>query len=225
VYSRIQLSEVVDTLAAAIIIGVAMPDTFIAQHIERDLLGEELISRLSVPDEATLPLSIRELFTEFRRDYGFVPNWLAALAVNPDTAYRMVVFYRHLFDPERSLLTAVDRELLAVVTSAANHCGYCVLNHTKTLGAALGDRNLALRIALGHGHVKLTERELALAETAEQLTRDPVGLNSEVLIRLRALGFSEAAIVEILEVSAFFNYANRLTVPLAVVPDKQFFSK
>jgi alkylhydroperoxidase family enzyme len=42
--------------------------------------------------------------------------------------------------------------------------------------------------------------------------------------RLRDLGFSEKAILEVLEISAFFNYANRLTIALNVVPDSQFFS-
>ena len=82
----------------------------------------EPVSRFTVPDEARLPPHVASIHAKFRRQYGFVPNWLAALSINPDTAYRLVTFYEHLFDPRRSQLTAAEREVIAVVTSAANEC-------------------------------------------------------------------------------------------------------
>lgn len=88
--------------------------------------AQEPVSRFGVPDESRLPSHVAGIYAKFRRQYGFVPNWLSALATNPDTAYRLVVFYEHLFDPHRSHLTAAERELIAVVTSAANECSYCV---------------------------------------------------------------------------------------------------
>jgi uncharacterized peroxidase-related enzyme len=184
----------------------------------------EPLSRLGVPDEASLPAHVRAIYDNFREHYGFIPNWLAALSVNPDTAYRLVTFYEHLFDPKRSHLTAPERELIAVVTSAANHCSYCVLNHTQALAAATGDRPRAHRIGLGYHHVHLSPRELALAETVDKLTATPTEVGDADFARLRKLGFPDQAITEILEVSAFFSYANRLTIPLNVVPDEQFFA-
>jgi uncharacterized peroxidase-related enzyme len=150
-----------------------MPDIHLGQSADRRLLDAEPISRFELGDEANLPPHAAALFADFRRAYGFVPNWLAALAVNPDTAYRLVTFYHHLFDPNRSLLTSAERELIAVVTSSINHCAYCVFNHTQSLGTALNDPIQARRIAQGHDHVLLSDRDRALAETAEALTRDP----------------------------------------------------
>src|SRR6478609_7296639 len=68
----------------------------------------EPLSRFGVPDETRLPPHVASIHAKFRRQYGFVPNWLAALSVNPDTAYRLVTFYEHLFDPRRSQLTAAE---------------------------------------------------------------------------------------------------------------------
>jgi uncharacterized peroxidase-related enzyme len=184
----------------------------------------EPISRFPLPDEATLPPHVAEIFSSFRATYGFVPNWLHALAANPDTAYRLVTFYHHLFDPARSHLTDSERELIAVVTSASNHCSYCVFNHTQALGVALQDRVRAQRIAIGHHHVRLSHREQALAELAEKLTLSAISVGEPDFEGLRALGFSEPAILEALEISAFFNYANRLTIALNVVPDREFFN-
>ncbi|MDQ0475295.1 peroxidase-related enzyme [Labrys wisconsinensis] len=184
----------------------------------------EPLSRLGVPEEAGLPAHVRAIYAKFRSHDGFIPNWLAALSINPDTAYRLVTFYEHLFDPKRSHLTAAERELIAVVTSASNHCSYCVLNHTQALAAATGDRPRAQRIGLGYHHVHLSPRELALAETVDKLASSPTAVGDADFTRLRALGFNDQAITEILEVSAFFSYANRLTIALNVVPDRQFFT-
>jgi len=186
--------------------------------------AHEPVSRFGVPDERRLPPHVAEIYAKFRRQYGFVPNWLAALAVNPDTAYRLVVFYEHLFDPHRSHLTAAERELIAVVTSAANACSYCVFNHTQALAAALGDTVRAQRIAQGFHHVRLSPKEAALAGIAERLTQAPGAIDDVALQHLRTIGFTREAIVEILEISAFFSYANRLTIALNVVPDDGFFS-
>ncbi|BBU31896.1 alkyl hydroperoxide reductase AhpD [Burkholderia sp. THE68] len=189
-----------------------------------DIADREPVSRFGVPEETRLPPHVAEIYAKFRRQYGFVPNWLAALAINPDTAYRLVTFYEHLFDPHRSHLTAAERELIAVVTSAANNCSYCVFNHTQALAKVTADTVRAQRIAQGFHHVRLTAKEAALAELAERLTRNASSVREEDLQRLRSIGFTSQAVTEVLEVSAFFNYANRLTIALNVVPDDRFFS-
>jgi uncharacterized peroxidase-related enzyme len=187
-------------------------------------VSREPISRFVVPDETRLPTHVASIHAQFRRQYGFVPNWLAALSVNPDTAYRLVTLYEHLFDPHRSHLTAAERELIAVVTSAANGCSYCVFNHTQALASVTGDTVRAQRIAQGFHHVRLSPKETALAEVSERLTRDPSRIGEDDLQRLREIGFTQQAVTEVLEIAAFFNYANRLTIALNVVPDDQFFA-
>jgi uncharacterized peroxidase-related enzyme len=186
-------------------------------------VGSEPLSRFQVPEQAELGPELAKIYEEFVDTYGVIPNWLRALSVNPDTAYRIVQFYRHLFDPAHSRLSAAERELLAVVTSSANHCSYCVFNHTRSLGVALGDGVRARRIAHDHHHVRLSKREQALADLAEKLTKDPTSVGPAELDRLRQAGFDEPAALEVLEISAFFNYANRLTLALNVVPDEHFF--
>lgn len=187
------------------------------------LVGNEPISCFTVPEEADVGPELEQVYGEFREAYGFVPNWVRALSVNPDTALRLVRFYRHLFDPARSRLSAAERELVAVVASAANRGSYCVFNHTRALGAALDDAVRARRIALDHHHVRLSKREQVLAAVAETLTTQPTSVGPADLDALRQAGFDEPAALEVLEIAAFFNYAARLTIALNVVPDAQFF--
>ncbi|OCJ08450.1 peroxidase [Agrobacterium sp. B131/95] len=184
---------------------------------------EEPISRLRVPTEDELPQKLRDIHMRIRKKFGFVPNFLTALSANPGTALRIMAFYEHLFDQSNSHLSASERELIAVVTSVATGCSYCVFNHRPALAAALGDRVLADRIARNHNDVTLAPRERALADLAQKLAATPHSVGSDDFAWLRAIGFSEPAILEVLEVSAFFSYGNRLTIALNVLPDPQFF--
>ncbi|MBD1552591.1 peroxidase-related enzyme [Pseudomonas typographi] len=185
----------------------------------------EAISRLSIPNEAAQPPEITALFERFRSHYGFVPNWLLALSVNPGTVIRMVAFYEHLFDPSSSQLQARDRELIAVVSSATNGCSYCVFNHTASLSQALNDPVKAQRIARDHHEVPLNAREKVLADVSQKLSRDARSVAPDDFQALAAQGFNEAAVLEIFEISAFFAYCNRLSTALQVTPDNAFFEQ
>jgi uncharacterized peroxidase-related enzyme len=187
--------------------------------------GSESISRFQVPEPRDLGPELQAIYDRFEQSHGFVPHWLRALSANPDTAYRLVQFYEQLFDPARSRLSTVERELIAVVASATTRCSYCVFNHMRALGRALGDEIRARRIALDHHHVRLSKREQVLAEVTEKLTLQPASVDNAQLDRLLAAGFDEAAALEVLEVAAFFNYLSRLTMALNVVPDNQFFGE
>lgn len=193
------------------------------RHETPQPVGTEPLSRFQVPEDGELSPALATLYAEFAASHGFVPNWLRALSINPDTAIRLVQFYHHLFDPARSRLSAAERELIAVVASATNRCSYCVFDHTRALGVALGDGVRARRIALDHHHVRLSKREQVLADVAEKLTTQPTSVGPAELDRLRQAGFDEPAALEVLEIAAFFNYANRLAIALNVVPDEQFF--
>jgi uncharacterized peroxidase-related enzyme len=187
--------------------------------------GTEPLSRFQVPEAAELTPELTQVYTQVERALGFLPNWLRALSINPDTACRLARFYLQLFDPERSHLSAAERELVAVVVSATNRCSYSVFNHTHALGEATGDPVRARRVALDHHHVRLSKRERLLADVAEKLTISASNLSAGELDQLRQAGFSEPAALEVLEVAAFFNYVNRLALALNVVPDQQFFAR
>lgn len=189
------------------------------------LTPEEPVSRFDIPKEAKQPPEITALFKKFKTAYGFVPNWLLALSVNPGTVIRMVAFYEHLFNPRHSQLQDSDRELIAVVSSATNGCSYCVFNHTASLSKALNDPIRAQRIARDHHEVVLSAREKAIADAAQKLSQDARSLGPDDFQALADVGFNQAAVLEILEISAFFAYGNRLSTALQVTPDNAFFQQ
>ena len=99
-------------------------------------------SLFPVPDESELPERLQGLFAKARERLGFVPNVFRAYAFRPERLSAWFEHYRALHEPTENLGVA-DREMIAVVVSAANRCLYCLVAH----GAALREALLAMLAA------------------------------------------------------------------------------
>ncbi|MBV9801296.1 MAG: peroxidase-related enzyme, partial [Solirubrobacterales bacterium] len=87
--------------------------------------GEDTGSWFPVPDEAELPADLRGLFAKARERLGFVPNTFRVYAFRAARLSAWFAHYRQLHEPTDGL-GAADREMIAVVVSAANRCLYCL---------------------------------------------------------------------------------------------------
>ncbi|KAF5024144.1 hypothetical protein F66182_3778 [Fusarium sp. NRRL 66182] len=179
------------------------------------------ISRLRVPDVTSLPTSTQKAIQAHHGD-----NWARALALNPDTLRRFVTHYEDLFSSQTSKLEAVDREIVAVVVSHTNGCGFCQTHHTHGLKNALGNDDAAKfrakKIALDwHLVGDLSDKHKALAAFTERLTSKPREVGKQQLNELMDVGYEEQQIVEIIEVVGWFSHSNRLMIALGVeIADK-----
>ncbi len=63
---------------------------------------------------------------------------------------------------------------------------------------------------------KLSPRQRALAQFAEQLTRNPASLRRQDIDTLRRHGLSDTDILDAVEVIGFFNYINRVADGLGI---------
>ena len=184
----------------------------------------EATSRLHIPDASELDESIRPIIEENIRQKGYVENWIIAMALNPGTLARSVAYFHSLFDPKHGKISPAERELIAMVVSSENGCAYCEIHHTKGFALATNDPQRARRIALGYDHVPdLTPRERALADLAVKVTHDPHSVSDADINALRDLGMEDSAILEAIETAAFFNYTNRVAIPMGNTPEDQLF--
>jgi uncharacterized peroxidase-related enzyme len=163
-----------------------------------------------------------EAVTEAR---GFLPNVHRAFALNPDHFVQSFTYLGTLMAPEGGHLPREDKELMAVVVSAENRCIYCVASHGAALAAVTGDRTLARNVATNYRHVELDPRRRALADFAAKLTREPWAMQEADVEALRAHGLSDQAVLEAIEVVAFFNYTNRLASAMGLQPDEQYLDR
>jgi uncharacterized peroxidase-related enzyme len=123
--------------------------------------------------------------------------------------------YRALMD-DPAPLSRVQAELIAVVVSATNGCGYCVAHHGPKLAAALGDAALARAVARDYREANLKAGDRVLLDCAVALTCEPAERKLEDIERLREYGFDEAAIVKATEIAAYYNLSNRIACALGV---------
>ncbi len=90
------------------------------------------------------------------------------------------------------------------------------MHHRRGLRRLLKDDDLADRIEQDHRTADLESRRRAMLDYAEKLTRTPARMKREDVGILRDVGFSDADILHIAEVVAYYAYVNRIADGLGV---------
>ncbi len=80
----------------------------------------------------------------------------------------------------------------------------------------MGSSELPKALARDPDGAPLPEADRAMVDYALKLTRTPGAMDSEDVDRLRRAGFSDRAILDICQITAYFNYVNRLADGLGV---------
>ncbi len=105
---------------------------------------------------------------------------------------------------------------------ARNDCGYCLASHGAALRGALGDPILADRISDDYRRADLDDRRRAVADYAFKLTTNPTACDRADIDRLAAYGLSDEEIWDVIEITAMFNFTNRLVLGAGVVPNDEY---
>ena len=168
-----------------------------------------------VPELAQAPLA--EVFGKIcaHSTAGRVSNVWQSVGLDPRGLAATYDLYRALMaDP--APLTKAQAEMIALVVSATNGCGYCVAHHGPRLVAALGDESLARAVARDYREANLAARDRVLLDAAVALTCEPCERKKEDIERVREYGFDDAAILKATEIAALFNLINRIACGLGV---------
>ena len=147
-----------------------------------------------------------------------VANLWQSMGSDPAGLDAAFVLYRALMsDP--APLSRAQAELIAVVVSATNGCGYCVTRRGPHLAAALGNEALARAVARDYREADLAARDRVLLDYAVALTCEPSERTAQDVERVREYGFDDAAIVKATEITAYYNFINRVASGLGVALD------
>ena len=183
-------------------------------------------TRSIAPDKASGDLAAIYERVRARSSSGRVSNLWQAMASEPRGLERTYDLYRALMD-DPAPLTIAQAELIALVVSATNGCGYCVTHHGPRLAKALGDETLARGVAIDYRETNLAARDRVLLDYAVALTCEPAERKLEDVDRVREYGFDDAAILKAIEIAALYNAINRIASALGVelesdVPEWKF---
>ncbi len=179
------------------------------------------ISKLGVADPADLPEDLRALWDKCLGKLGFVPNVFAALSLKPQRLRNFVQTYNEIMLSD-SGLSKLEREMIAVVVSAANRCYYCLVAHGAAVRLLSGDPDLGEMLALNYRVAALDARQRAMLDFAHKLTVTPCLIGDEDRAALRGAGFSEADVFDIAETTALFNLSNRMASATDMMPNREY---
>jgi uncharacterized peroxidase-related enzyme len=184
------------------------------------------VVRISLPDQDTLDADILKYFGKCEEKLGLVPNVLRAYTANPAKFRTFTAFYNQLMlDEETCALSKLEREMIAVVVSCANHCYYCLVAHGQAVRQYSGDPELGEMMAFNYRIAELPVRQRAMLDFAWKLTTSPHDIGEQDRQRLRDVGFADRDIFDICDVAAFFNYTNRMAHGLDMIPNKGYHNR
>lgn len=143
-----------------------------------------------------------------------VANIWRTLGGHPAGLETAFASYRALMD-NPTPLSPEQAEMIALVVSATNGCGYCVAHHGPRLARYVGD-DLARAVAQDYREANLAARDRVLLDAAIAITCEPGERTAADIERLREYGFDDAGILRAVEVTAYYGYVNRVATALGV---------
>ena len=171
------------------------------------------------PEETEGPLASLFERIRARSSRGQVGHLWQAFGLDPPALEALFHHVQTLLD-EPAPLTHAQAELVALVVSATNGCGYCVAHHGPRLARALGDEPLARAVAADYREANLAARDRVLLDYAVALTCEPAERTLEDVERLREYGFDDASIVRATSIASLFNHVNRVASALGVTLER-----
>jgi len=159
---------------------------------------------------------LKNLYAELMGKRGKLAAVHEAQSLNSDVLRQhMALYMATMFG--QSPLSRAEREMIAVVVSAANQCGYCTEHHAQALNHYWKNQERIAELKSGRFAVHLNAREYALCIFAQVLTQNAAAISdNEHMIPLRESGLNDREILDAVGIISYFNYVNRIVLGLGV---------
>ena len=165
----------------------------------------------SIPTPATIdaaPTASRPLLESVRKQLGTVPNLFRLVATSPAALEGYLGMHGAL---GKGALPAPTRERIALAVADINGCNYCLAAHTYLARnlAKLDDGEIAANRAGGSGDARAD----AAVHFAAKVARERGHIRPEDLAAVRAAGYDDAQIIEIVQhvaLNTWTNYVNEV---------------
>lgn len=166
---------------------------------------------------------LKKLYDRVKGPGNNVDNIMMMHSLRPHTMEGHMTLYKYVLHHSRNTVPKWFLETLGVWVSSLNDCSYCVDHHLSGLKRLIGDEK---GMAIGRAIVSrdmaaagLEPRMILAMEYARVLTKSPTDVTEQMVQELRDAGYDDGQILEINQVVAYFNYANRTVLGLGCSTD------
>ena len=162
---------------------------------------------------------VKTLYERVKGPDNNVDNIMMMHSLRPHSMEAHMTMYKYVLHHTGNSIPKWFLEVLGVWVSRLNDCDYCVEHHFAGLERLLADdaKSASIREAIEARNIDLAplnDAQKVAMEYARQITRDPGGMQEHIVDQLRDAGYSDGEILEINQVTAYFNYANRTVLGL-----------
>ena len=162
---------------------------------------------------------VKTLYDRVKGPDSNVDNIMMMHSLRPHSMEAHMTMYKYVLHHTGNRIPKWFLETLGVWVSRLNDCDYCVEHHFSGLTRLLSDdaKSASIRKAIEARNIDLAplnDAQKVAMEYARQVTRDPGGMQEFIVHQLRDAGYSDGEILEINQVAAYFNYANRTVLGL-----------
>ena len=162
---------------------------------------------------------LKALYDRVKGPDNNVDNIMMMHSLRPHTMEGHMALYKYVLHHRDNTMDKWFLETIGVWVSTLNKCEYCVKHHFAGLKRLLADDKKAaqLKAAIDSDNIAaapLDERQKTAMEYTRRLTHNLTSVLEDIIKKMRAAGYSDGEILEINQVAAYFNYANRTVLGL-----------
>jgi uncharacterized peroxidase-related enzyme len=159
---------------------------------------------------------LKEAYSWQARRLGEPTEYTQLGSLHPELVYERLRLYK-VIESLSSSLTDTERHLVVYLTSVLNETPHCASGAQYQLEAAGAGAELASRILLNPFQPDTGSRRLdAIVIYTAVLTRSPGEVTEGHIEDLRSAGLSDADIVALNNLSAYYSYTNRVATGLGL---------
>ena len=167
--------------------------------------------------------ALLRLYERIKGPDNNIDNIMLAHSLRPHTMAGHMTLYKHVLHHPGNTIDRWFLEAIGIFTSLVNACEYCVEHHYRGMTRLLDDddRSETIRTALETGEWVdvFSSAEAAALTYARKLSQNPANISEEDIMALRSAGWEDGEILEINQVVAYFNYANRMVLGLGITTE------
>ncbi len=166
---------------------------------------------------------LKKLYNRIKGAKDNVDNIMLVHGLRPHTMVGHMTLYKNVLHHSQNTIPKWFLETICVYVSHLNSCDYCVFHHLAGLKKLLGNnhkfKNIELNLQSDLFFEIFDNKFRKALNYSKLLTLDPSAVSKRDIDALVEVGFTQGEILEINQVTAYFNYANRTVLGLGVSTD------
>ena len=163
---------------------------------------------------------LKKLYNRIKGPSGYVDNIMLVHGLRPHTMLGHMTLYKNVLHHHQNTIPKWFLETIGVYVSHLNSCDYCVLHHLEGLKKLLENnhtfKNIELNLQSDLFFELFDNKFRKALNYSKNLTTDASAVSKSDIDELIEVGFTQGEILELNQVTAYFNYANRTVLGLGV---------